>query len=295
MEFRVSWGTRAKEAVLLLVVSWMGVAVAMTLNPRESVNVVLWGAFTLAGLAALHFLRWGRVLRIDPSGISRSRRFTLAWSEIESIFERDDGVMIFRAPRGRIRITPHFRDAATARERARGFALPAVRERLKDAWGEHGFVTFRTSRWAGWGHLLYLVLACVVSVSLGGIVMAFLEEFNIGVLVGFGLLLLLLGTPVRRMRQSVGWQGGWVAAGSEALLVHRLDGETRIRWEDLEGVGFGTPGWLELHRASGKPVRIPTDLGNIDLLHEIISARLSPEEGTPWTPFVATVYREEEP
>ena len=241
----------------------------------------VWLACALAWIVAFWLLRWGG-LQVDGSGITRFRcfgrsRLLIPWGDLQEVFEEGENLVV-KGVRNTIRVDNRFDRV----ERAKGMilerALPVVRARVEQEWDEKGFVVFRTrSAWSG--HVLYVIAGLVLAAlgSFGAYMIGFHGDvpfFESSSILVVAALLLMLGIFFLQVRRAAAWRGGWVAAGPEGLLVHRLDGEKRVTWGELDEVDCATPGWVVLRRKSGMAVRLPRSMGNREVLLEVIRERM---------------------
>jgi len=284
MEFRYRTGAKVWDLVIGLLECVLGSAllfgVVLSLfprlsNPGRDLIPLLWvtfGSMLIATWAVLACRRWWSFLRIDSVGLTFYRRegvpiADLRWDSIREIRRIVQDGMELCDGAARIRITDRFRDAEIAKPRALELAWNAVRRGLEE---ERGVVTFRMpgSPWAG--HAVYLLIVAVLSVATAaaiGVISRHGWALDVAVgLVWYGILMVIL-LPTR---SKAGWWGGRVILSSGGILVHRLDGERWMRWEEIRGTAWKEDDSLELILHGDERCDLPARLGNILHLEEFV-------------------------
>ncbi len=241
------------------------------LGPAEF--LITWGCLAVALTLPMAWARWRSFIRIDVSGVSRFRSRSRAvavipWVDVEEVSCLGKQGIRVRGAGREIRITENYQWTSEARELVFDRAVPLIRMRLESRALEGGAVSFRVPRSAVVAHLGYLAVLAVLA-ALTTIMVAMIIRWR---LFGLALCGLFLVPAVWKVRREVRWLGGRVLLGREGVLVRPLDGQTWIGWEDLTATSW-VEGGMQLRRQSGKAVFIPSSLGNLAVLHELLSER----------------------
>lgn len=228
----------------------------------------------VAGLVAFVHFRWRSRLRLTPEGAFRLRSAgrvvtRIAWDEIDEVFLLGPSGFEVRGAGKRIRFGDAYENVAGARESCTG-GLSDLRSRLVDRALKDGELVFRTpgSRWSA--HAAYLAAVLLLTGVTGAVVMMFMKALR----KGFPIFLIFFGTGwLWRLRGRASRRGTRVTLYPDGLLVRRLDGSDKVAWSEIQRTEWSDRGDLILVLHKGRKILLPSTLGNIAILEELVEER----------------------